>query len=60
MDSSSPTLRAAGASIPDDAVATVEHDGETYYFCIEACCNAFVEAPAYPLRRQGAAELPGD
>lgn len=31
---------------PDDAVATVEYDGETYYFCSEACRDAFVADPA--------------
>ena len=31
---------------PDDAVATVEFDGETYYFCSEACRDAFVADPA--------------
>ena len=30
---------------PDDAVATEEHDGETYYFCSEACREAFVADP---------------
>jgi YHS domain-containing protein len=31
---------------PDDAVATVEHDGVTYYFCSEFCRDAFVADPA--------------
>jgi Cu+-exporting ATPase len=31
---------------PDDAVATVEHEGRTYYFCSEACRDAFVADPA--------------
>jgi YHS domain-containing protein len=31
---------------PDDAVATVDHDGETYYFCSEVCRDAFVADPA--------------
>jgi Cu+-exporting ATPase len=30
---------------PDDAAATVEHDGETVYFCSEACRDAFVADP---------------
>ena len=33
---------------PDDAVATADHDGEKYYFCSEACRNAFVaDAASY-------------
>ena len=31
---------------PEDAVATVEHDGVTYYFCSELCRDAFVADPA--------------
>jgi Cu+-exporting ATPase len=31
---------------PDDAVATVEHEGKTYYFCSEVCRDAFVADPA--------------
>jgi YHS domain-containing protein len=30
----------------DDAAATAEHDGRTYYFCSEACRDAFVADPA--------------
>ena len=30
---------------PDDAAATVEHDGKTYYFCSEACRDAFIADP---------------
>jgi YHS domain-containing protein len=30
----------------DDAVATVEHDGITHYFCSQACYDAFVADPA--------------
>jgi len=30
---------------PDDAAATAEHEGTTYYFCSEACHEAFVEDP---------------
>lgn len=29
----------------DDAVARAEHGGTTYYFCSEACHEAFVEDP---------------
>jgi adenylate cyclase len=29
----------------DDAAATVEYEGETYYFCSEACREAFVAGP---------------
>lgn len=29
----------------EDAVATVEHEGETYYFCMEADKTAFVKNP---------------
>ena len=31
---------------PDDAAATAEHEGSTYYFCSEACRDAFVADPA--------------
>ena len=31
---------------PEDAVATLEHDGVTYYFCCEFCRDAFVADPA--------------
>jgi len=30
---------------PDDAAATAEHDGQMYYFCSEACRDAFVADP---------------
>ena len=30
----------------DDAVATAEHEGKTYYFCSRACHDAFVANPA--------------
>lgn len=30
----------------DDAVATAEYEGATYYFCSEACHDAFAEDPA--------------
>jgi YHS domain-containing protein len=29
----------------DDAAATAEHEGKTYHFCSEACCDAFVADP---------------
>ena len=35
----------------DDAAATVEHDGETYYFCGQGCADAFTQAPADHLER---------
>jgi Cu+-exporting ATPase len=30
----------------DDAAATADHDGTTYYFCSVACHDAFVADPA--------------
>ena len=30
---------------PDDAAATVEHEGQRHWFCSEACRNAFVAGP---------------
>jgi Cu+-exporting ATPase len=30
----------------DDAAATAEHEGRTYYFCSMACYEAFVADPA--------------
>jgi Cu+-exporting ATPase len=30
----------------DDAAATAEHEGRTYFFCSEACRDAFVADPA--------------
>jgi P-type Cu+ transporter len=30
---------------PEDAAATVEHDGKTYYFCSEVCRDVFVADP---------------
>jgi YHS domain-containing protein len=30
---------------PSDAVATIEHDGKTYYFCSQDCADSFGEAP---------------
>jgi Cu+-exporting ATPase len=29
----------------DDAVATAEYEGKTYYFCSQACHDAFVADP---------------
>lgn len=31
---------------PNEAVATVEHEGVTYYFCSEDCAESFREEPA--------------
>ena len=28
-----------------DAVATVEHNGQTYYFCSQDCADSFRESP---------------
>jgi Cu+-exporting ATPase len=30
---------------PEEAVATAEHDGVTFYFCSQGCHNAFVDDP---------------
>ena len=30
----------------DDAAATADHEGTTYYFCSEACQDTFVADPA--------------
>ena len=30
----------------EDAAGTAEHDGRTYFFCSQACHDAFVAAPA--------------
>lgn len=30
---------------PDDAAATTQHDGATYYFCSQTCHEAFVADP---------------
>ena len=30
----------------DDAVATADHEGVTYYFCSQVCHDAFVADPA--------------
>lgn len=29
----------------EDAVATEEHEGETYYFCSQDCADSFRESP---------------
>ena len=31
---------------PDDAAATAKYDDRTYYFCSQACHDAFVADPA--------------
>lgn len=31
---------------PDDAAATAEYEGRTYYFCSEACRDRFEADPA--------------
>ncbi|MEO6042784.1 MAG: YHS domain-containing protein [Tepidiformaceae bacterium] len=31
--------------MPSDAVATAEHNGQTYYFCSQDCADAFRESP---------------
>jgi Cu+-exporting ATPase len=31
---------------PDDAAASAEYDGTTYYFCSQVCHAAFVAEPA--------------
>ena len=30
-----------------DAVATVDHDGSTYYFCSKDCAEEFAENPGH-------------
>jgi YHS domain-containing protein len=30
---------------PGDAVASIEHDGTTYYFCSQDCADSFRESP---------------
>jgi P-type Cu+ transporter len=30
---------------PDDAAGTAEHEGTTYYFCSQACLDAFEADP---------------
>jgi len=44
---------------PDDAVATAEHDGQRYWFCSEACRDAFVADPDQSSDRLTEAELAG-
>jgi Cu+-exporting ATPase len=31
---------------PDDAAATEDHEGTTYYFCSQTCHDAFVADPS--------------
>ena len=31
--------------VPDEATTTVDHDGETYYFCGQGCADAFEDDP---------------
>jgi len=31
---------------PDDAAATVEHDGGTYHFCCHGCADSFESEPS--------------
>jgi adenylate cyclase len=42
---------------PDDAVASAEHDGQRYWFCSEACRDAFVVDPEPDRDRLSEAEL---
>ena len=30
---------------PSDAVATIDHGGQTYYFCSQDCADSFRDAP---------------
>ena len=30
---------------PNDAAATVEHEGQTYYFCSQDCADSFTDDP---------------
>lgn len=30
---------------PSEAVASVEHDGKTYWFCSQDCADSFKESP---------------
>ena len=30
---------------PNDAAATVEHEGQTYYFCSQDCADSFRDDP---------------
>lgn len=30
---------------PEDAVAKIDHEGTTYYFCSQDCADSFREAP---------------
>ena len=31
---------------PAEAVASIEHEGTTYYFCSQDCADSFRESPA--------------
>ncbi len=31
---------------PSEAVASIEHEGTTYYFCSQDCADSFRESPA--------------
>jgi YHS domain-containing protein len=43
---------ACGMTFPrTEAAACAEHDGKTYYFCVEACRDLFAKDPAGSLRR---------
>ena len=42
---------------PEDAVATAEHEGVRYWFCSEACRDAFLGDPAPTPDRITEAEL---
>ena len=41
---------------PSDSVGTVEHEGETYYFCAESCLEKFRSDPDAYLGGEGAAQ----
>jgi P-type Cu+ transporter len=43
---------------PSRAVAQVEHDGKTYYFCCPGCARKFQETPAKYLSGEGTAKGP--
>lgn len=38
---------------PDDAAATYEYKGETYYFCAEGCKEKFADSPSNYLEEDG-------
>lgn len=37
---------------PENAAATYEHQGDTYYFCAQGCRDAFAEEPERYLSRE--------